>query len=493
MPPPRILLTGATGYVGGRLLAELQRRGARIRCMARRPGDLAGRAAPSTEVVQADVFDSVSLAAAMAGVDTAYYLVHSMGSGRDYAALDRRAAIAFGAAARSAGVGRIMYLGALADPSAALSTHLRSRLDTGERLRESGVPVTELRASIVIGPGSLSFEMIRSLVDRLPIMICPRWVSTVAQPIGISDLLAYLIAALDLPADGVSRVFEIGGAGTASYGDLMREYARQRGLRRALIPVPLLTPWLSSLWLGLVTPVYARVGRELIGGVRNRSIVRDTAAYDTFAIRPLGVRESIARAIAQDAGARAETSWSDARSSARPIRVWPDVAFGPRLTDARSLRVGAVPDAAFAPIRRIGGSRGWYFANSLWAVRGWLDLLVGGAGLRRGRRDPETLRVGDALDFWRVEAFEPGRRLRLAAEMRLPGRAWLEFEVTPDGPGSAIRQTATFDPVGKAGTLYWYALWPLHTLIFGGMLRRIGRLASVEALSPRPTTGSGAA
>ncbi len=479
-----VLLTGATGYVGGRLLAELQRRGQRLRCLARRPDELTARAAPTTEVVKGDLLDRPSLEAALKGVDTAYYLVHSMGSGRDYARLDREAAERFGAAANHAGVRRIIYLGGLADPSADLSDHLRSRLDTGNHLRASGVPVTEFRASIVIGAGSLSFEIIRALVDRLPVMICPRWVSTVAQPIGIGDLLAYLVAALDLAEDGSARIYEIGGATIASYGDLMREYARQRGLWRAMIPIPLLTPRLSSLWLGLVTPVYARVGRELIGGVRNRSVVRDFSALDAFAIRPLPVEACIALAIAHREQAGAETSWSDARSSARPTRPRPESAYGARLVDARERRVSATPDAAFTPIRRIGGRRGWYYADLLWTVRGWLDLLLGGAGLRRGRRDPESLRTGDALDFWRVEAFDPPRRMRLAAEMRLPGRAWLEFDVRPDGTGSIIRQTATFDPVGLFGALYWYALWPFHVLIFGGMLRRIGELAEIAERPP---------
>ncbi len=481
MSQPLVLLTGATGYVGGRLLAELQRRGQRLRCLARRPGDLASRAIPSTEVVQGDLLDSASLNAALAGVHTAFYLVHSMGSGGDYARLDRDAAASFGTAAAAAGVRRIIYLGGLADPSTILSPHLRSRLETGEHLRGSGTPVVEFRASIVIGAGSLSFEIIRALVERLPVMICPRWVSTVAQPIGIDDLLAYLLAALDLPDDGRSRVFEIGGATIASYGDLMREYARQRGLWRAMIPVPLLTPRLSSLWLGLVTPVYARVGRELIGGVRNRSVVRDFSALETFPIRPLPLGECIARAIAQHRRDGAESSWSDARSSARPVRARQETAYGARLVDAREIHVDAAPPAAFAPIRRIGGARGWYFANGLWRIRGWMDLLVGGPGLRRGRRDPEHLRVGDALDFWRVDAFEPERRLRLTAEMRLPGRAWLEFDVAPEGSGSRIRQTATFDPAGPLGPLYWYALLPFHALIFGGMLRRIARLGSRNA------------
>ena len=436
---------------------------------------LAGRVGPNVEVVQGDLLDPALLGKALEGIDSAYYLVHSMGSGPAYADLDRQAARNFGAAARAAGVRQIVYLGGLADPSAAtLSRHLRSRLETGDILRESGVPVIEFRASIVLGAGSLSFEMIRSLVERLPVMVWPRWVRTEAQPIGIDDLIAYLAAALDLPENGHSRVFEIGGADTASYGDLMREYARQRGLRRLMVPVPFLTPRISSLWLGLVTPVYARVGRELIDGVRNRSVVSDRSALDVFAIRPSGYREAMARALGADVP---ETRWADARSSSRPSRSWPDARYGPRIVDVRE-RLVPVPCAdAFLPVQRIGGANGWYFGDRLWTIRGWLDLLVGGPGLRRGRRDPEVVRVGDTLDFWRVEAFEPGRRLRLQAEMRLPGRAWLEFEAEPRGTGSVIRQTATFDPVGIAGKAYWYALYPIHAVMFRGMLRGIAKRA----------------
>ena len=481
----RILLTGATGYIGGRLLQRLQQRRVAVRCLARRPDALASRVAPATEVVQGDLLDPASLSRAFEGVHTAYYLVHSMGSGPEYDQKDKRAAAAFGEAARRAGVRRVIYLGGLADASSDLSPHLRSRLETGDTLRRSGVPVVEFRASIVVGAGSLSFEMIRALVERLPVMVCPRWVRTPAQPIGIDDLLAYLEAALLLPDDGASRVFEIGGADRASYGDLMREYARQRSLRRWLIAVPLLTPRLSGLWLGLVTPVYARVGRELVLGLRNASVVRDPAALTTFGIRPMGMRAAVARAIAADSGDR-ETSWFDARSSARAARDWSTARLGRRLTDTREARVDVSAARAFAPIRRIGGAQGWYYAGALWRVRGWLDLLVGGVGLRRGRRHPEEPRVGDALDFWRVEAYDPAGRLRLSAEMRLPGRAWLEFEVTPDRDGAVIRQTAIFDPAGLAGYLYWYAIHPLHALVFRGMLRRIARAAESGAPAGTP-------
>lgn len=474
---PLVLVTGATGYIGGRLVPLLEGLGVRLRCLARSPAALASRVAPTTDVVAGDLLDPGSLEGALANVDVAYYLVHSMGAHGDYLEKDRAAARNFGDAARRAGVRRIVYLGGLATGQEALSPHLRSRIETGEALRASGVPVVEFRASVVIGSGSLSFELIRALVERLPVMICPRWVSTLAQPIGVDDVLAYLAAARDLPG-GESRTFEIGGADQASYGDVMREYARQRGLRRVMISVPLLTPRLSSLWLGLVTPVYARVGRELIEGLRNRSVVTDPAALSAFPIRPIGLREAIDRAIRYENRAFALTRWSDARSSGGGALPLPDdTRFGSRLVDRRQIRVAVDADRAFAPIARIGGARGWYFATWLWHLRGAIDLLMGGVGMRRGRRDPATPAVGDALDFWRVEAYEPGRRLRLAAEMKVPGRAWLDFEVEPVSGGAIVHQTAVFEPVGLFGLVYWYALLPVHAVIFGGMLRAIARRA----------------
>ena len=329
-------MTGATGYIGGRLVPVLEAAGVRLRCLARQPAALASRVSPTTEVVAGDLLDPASLDRALAGIDVAYYLVHSMGAHGDYLEKDRVAARNFGEAARRAGVRRIVYLGGLATGDEALSKHLKSRIETGQVLRESGVPVVEFRASVVIGSGSLSFELIRALVERLPVMICPRWVSTLAQPIGIDDVLAYLAAALHLP-DGESRTFEIGGADQASYGDVMREYARQRGLKRVMISVPLLTPRLSSLWLGLVTPVYARVGRELIAGLKNRSVVTDPAALAVFPIRPVGLREAIGRAIRYEDRAFALTRWSDARSSGGATRRRPtrDSAAS-WSTDARS-------------------------------------------------------------------------------------------------------------------------------------------------------------
>ena len=475
--PETVLITGATGYIGGRLVPVLEAAGVRLRCLARRPAELTSRVAKTTEVVAGDLLEPESLERALEGIDVAYYLVHSMGAHGDYLEKDRVAARNFGDAARQAGVGRIVYLGGLATGDDALSKHLKSRLETGEALRKSGVPVVEFRASVVIGSGSLSFELIRALVERLPIMICPRWVSTLAQPIGIDDVLAYLAAARDLPGTE-SRTFEIGGADQASYGDVMREYARQRGLKRVMISVPLLTPRLSSLWLGLVTPVYARVGRELIAGLKNRSVVTDASALAEFPIRPVGLSEAIGRAIRYENRAFALTRWSDARSSGGAPRPPLDEArFGNRLVDQRRVQVAVDADRAFEPIATIGGARGWYFGTWLWRIRGAADLLVGGVGLRRGRRDPDAPAVGDTLDFWRVEAYEPNRRLRLAAELKVPGRAWLEFQVEPAAGGAIVHQTAVFEPVGLSGLVYWYALLPVHAVMFGGMLRAIARRA----------------
>lgn len=484
-----ILVTGATGYVGGRLVAALERAGARVRCLARTPEALRPRVDAATQIVAGDVLDEEALDRALAGVDTAVYLVHALGASRDFAALDREAARRFGLAAARAGVRRIVYLGGLGDSADDLSPHLRSRQETGAMLREGGVPVIELRASIVIGTGSLSFEMVRALTERLPVMICPRWVAIPAQPIAIDDAVAYLVEAIDVAVEG-SRVFEIGGPDVVSYGDIMREYARQRGLRRLLLPVPLLTPHLSSLWLGLVTPLYARVGRKLISSIRNATVVRDTSARDVFRVRPRGLREAIAAALADPRSPVVAPRWSDARSAGGIApQVHPRTVV---LRDERSLEVAASAAAAFAPVRRIGGRQGWYAADALWRLRGALDLLAGGVGMRRGRRDPEQLRVGDAVDFWRVASVRPDRHLRLEAEMKVPGRAWLQFDVEPLGADRArIRQTATFEPSGLLGRLYWYALLPVHAIVFSGMLLGIADRAEAGTRAGNPVASGG--
>lgn len=453
--------------------------------MARRPEALAHKAGVHTDVVTGDVLDRASVDVAMRDVHTAYYLVHSMGSAGSFEEADRAGARNFGKAAQAAGVKRIVYLGGLGSDEETLSPHLRSRQEVGDILRESGVPVTEFRASVVIGSGSLSFEMVRALVERLPFMITPRWVDVLTQPIAIDDLLLYLMAALHLPSSD-SRVFEIGGSDVVSYADIMSEYAHQRGLKLRMLPVPVITPYVSSLWLGLVTPLYARVGRKLIESIIHATIVTNDDALLAFDVRPMGIEAAIRRALAYEEREFAETRWSDALSSAGKAPSWGGVLFGTRLVDSRTVRVPVTAAQAFAPIQAIGGETGYYRFNWLWHVRGVMDMLVGGVGMRRGRPHPFTLRTGDTVDFWRVETIEPDKRLKLFAEMKVPGRAWLEFEVSSEGDEAVIRQTAIFDPVGWMGLAYWYALYPLHEFVFTGMLRGIARVAENPTLNSHP-------
>ena len=476
-----ILLTGATGYVGGQLLRAFEEQGQRVRYLVRRPESIKLKENSHSEVIAGDVLRKDSLSGAFDGIDTAYYLIHSMGSTAAFEHADRDAAQNFGEAARQAGVRRIIYLGGLGSGDAQLSSHLRSRQEVGELLRASGVPVIEFRASIIIGAGSFSFEIIRALVERLPVMIAPRWVATLAHPIAIQDVVSYLVMASKLP-HGDSRIFEIGGADTVSYGEIMQEYARQRNLYRAIIPVPVLTPRLSSLWLSLVSPMHARMGRLLVEGLRNPTLVRDHAALSSFRVIPLGIEEAVANTLANEDSDFEQISWMDTLSSAPKVASWGGQRFGSRIVDSRTITVKQPPAVAFRPIRRIGGKTGWYYAHWLWEIRGLIDSLMGGVGLRRGRKHKDSINVGDTLDFWRVEIFEPDRRLRLFAEMKLPGRAWLDFEVTGSESSSIIRQTAVFDPLGLLGLLYWYALYPLHRLIFGGMLRAIKQQCTKQAL-----------
>ena len=467
-----VLITGATGYVGGRLVRSLRDTGCAVRCMARKPSYLRSKLPSDVSVVTGDVLDRESLDRALEGVETAYYLVHSMGAADDFETNDHLGARNFAEAARAAGVSRIIYLGGLAQGDD-LSPHLRSRQEVGAILRESGIPTIEFRAAIVIGSGSISFELIRRLTERLPVMLTPAWVRLPTQPIAIEDLLQYLTAGIhvDLPE---SEIVEIGGTDVVSYGDLMSEYARQRGLRRKMIPVPMITPWLSSLWLGLVTPVFARIGRKLVEGLRNATVVSDPSSAKRYGVQPMGVQLAIARALANEDQDVAETRWFDAVSSVGFGRTWGGARFGSRIIDSRSIRVRGTQSQAWEPVRRLGGEAGWYYANPLWRLRGFLDQLIGGPGLRRGRPDPETLMVGDAVDFWRVEDVNSPCSLRFVAEMKLPGRAWLQFDVESVGLNECtIHQTAIFDPQGVSGSVYWCVLYPLHAFIFRGMLKQI--------------------
>lgn len=478
--PSLILVTGATGYIGGRLVPRLLALGHRVRCLVRDPARLQGRPwAGAVEIVAGDVLQPDTLAPALAGVQAAYYLVHSLESGADFHQRDLRAAGYFGAAAHAAGVERLIFLGALAQAAPGLSEHLRSRQQTGDALRAAGVPVTEFRAGVIVGSGSLSFEMIRYLTERVPVMICPRWVYTRTQPIGVAEVLDYLAAALAVP-DSTGRIVEIGGAEVVTYGEMMMTYAAVRGLNRWMVPVPVLTPRLSSYWVNLVTPIPAVIARPLIEGLRNESVVHDSSARALFpAIQPGGYRAAVEQALAQLQASRVETAWSDALSTSQgdvpPLVLTNSEGM---VQERRQLVVAASPAALYRVFMGVGGRRGWFYMNWAWEVRGLLDRLIGGVGLRRGRRDADDLRIGDALDFWRVEAVEPDHLLRLRAEMKVPGKAWLQFQVTPRGPGETLlSQIAFFAPKGLFGWLYWYGLYPLHSLIFSGLIRQIARRA----------------
>lgn len=431
---------------------------------------------PESRVVAADLLRPETLSPALQGADVAYYLAHSMGSGeRDFDERDRRAARAFAAAAADAGVARIIYLGALGDDHAELSRHLASRHETGRELASSGVAVIEFRAAIIIGSGSASFEIIRHLTERLPIMVTPRWVATRCQPIGIEDVLAYLAAALDHPE--ASGIVEIGGPDVLSYGEMMQGYARARGLRRLMIPVPVLTPRLSAYWVNLVSPVPSGIARPLIEGLRNEVVVRDPLPAAAFGVRPAPYAEALRRAIDRSEGDAVESTWFDALSAPEKPSLATMTSREGVIVERRQHAVAATPDRVFDAIERIGGSAGWPYANWLWRIRGLVDRCVGGVGMRLGRRDPDRLRVGDAVDFWRVEEIRWPVLLRLRAEMRLPGRAWMQYEVAESAEGSRLTQTAFFEPRGLFGLLYWYLLYPVHAKIFAGTVRALARRA----------------
>ncbi|MDF1524998.1 MAG: SDR family oxidoreductase [bacterium] len=468
-----ILLTAASGYIGGRLLSDLEDRGERVRCLVRHPVYMRSRIEPRTQIVGGDVLDPESLEKALEGVHTAYYLVHSLGGGEDYEEKDQQAASNFGKAALKASVRQIIYLGNLGRGED-LSPYLASRQEVGRILRESGVPTIEFQSSIIIGSGSLSYEMVRGLVERLPIMIAPRWVRSKVQPIAVEDVLVYLIQALDLP-EPENRIYEVGGADISSYEGVLRQYARQRGLRRIIISIPLLTPQLSSHWLSLVTPLYYKVGHQLVEGVRNERTVQDPKALEVFPLRPMGLTKAMSRAMSKEDHQFAKTHWSDALPDIIPGHHWWGMPFDGRRVDSYHRILPYSPEEVFTPIQCVGGEHGWYGCNWMWKIRGAMDRLIGGVGLRRGRRELCDIRVGDAIDFWRVEKYVENTHLLLYAEMKLPGRAWLYFEVGPNEKGAEVRMTAVFDPMGVWGRVYWYLVYPFHYLVFNSMFKGIVR------------------
>ncbi|MGW3866793.1 SDR family oxidoreductase [Streptomyces sp. NPDC005047] len=493
------LVTGASGYIGGRLVPVLLEAGHRVRCLARSPGKLRDHPwAADVETVQGDVTDTDSVAAAMRGVDVAYYLVHALGTGTGFEDTDRQAAHVFAEQAHAAGVRRIVYLGGLTPqdvPEASLSPHLRSRAEVGRIFLDSPVPATVLQAAVVIGSGSASFEMLRYLTERLPFMVTPSWVQTRTQPIGVRDVLHYLVGSAVMPTD-VDRAFDIGGPDILTYRDMMDRYAAVAGLRpRVIVPVPVLTPRLSSHWVGLVTPVPASLAKPLTESLRHEVVCHehDIAQYvPDLPGRPLPFDEALTLAVRRVREAQVATRWSSAAvpgAPSDPLPTDPNWAGGSLYEDERQLPVEASREKLWKVIEGIGGDNGWYSFPLAWAVRGWLDRFVGGVGLRRGRRDAQHLRVGDSLDFWRVEEIQPGRLLRLRAEMRLPGLAWLEmFAETDDAGRTRYRQRALFHPRGLLGHAYWWAVSPFHAVVFGGMARNITQAApkGVSAHHTRP-------
>lgn len=468
-----------TGYIGGRLVPRLLDAGYAVRCLVRSPQKLQDREwvhREGVEICAANLSDAATLADHLAGCDAAYYLVHSMiAAGRDYSDADRQLALNFAQAAYAAGVRRIIYLGGLGETGAHLSKHLSSRREVEEMLGSTGIRVTVLRAAMIIGSGSASFEILRYLVERLPVMITPKWVSTLCQPIGVRNVITYLVEALAVK-ETTGGVFDIGGPETMCYRDIMRVMAEELKLpRRWIVPVPVLTPRLSSYWIQFVTPLSHKIGRPLAEGLRNPVVCRDNRIQALIPQRLLSVREAIRAALSKVAGHEIETSWS----MAGPIPGDPDWAGGKVYRDEREIKIDAPARATFQAVCRVGGGHGWYAADWLWKIRGWMDLMVGGPGLRRGRRNPDTVEYGEALDFWRVVGIEHDRRLSLRAEMKLPGEALLEFRIKAlDDEHCVLEQDARFIPRGLIGLLYWYAVVPFHAFVFKGMLQGIRREAS---------------
>ncbi len=476
----KVLVLGASGYVGSHLIPRLVERGYEVRAAGRRPEALAARGWEGVETVRADALDPGSLSRAFDGIELVYYLIHSMASGKEFPELDRRAATHVRDAAARAGVGRIIYLGGL-QPRKAASAHLDSRRETGEVLRSGSVPVTEIRAGIVVGPGSAAFEVIRDLVYHLPVMVTPRWVDSRTQPIALDDLIEYLLRLSE--TEGLeSPIHDVGGPEALRYRDMLTGFAKVIGKGLLIVPVPVLTPRLSSYWLNLVTAVPASVARPLIDGLRHDLVIDPDADLATSIPLPLHTYEEAVRAALEaEHDTEMPARWTEGSFAMRDYRS--DVSFYSRGERVERL-CEAGPETVWKVVSSIGGTNGWYYANPLWNLRGVMDRMVGGVGRRRGRRHPTRLRVGDAVDFWRVAVIEPGRRLTLLAEMRLPGTAALEFEVVPEAEGSRIVTAAHFHPAGALGLLYWYALWPIHKRIFAGLADALVE-RSLDRMPPR--------
>lgn len=476
-----ILVTGATGYVGGRLVPKLLEAGCRVRCLVRDPSRLQGRAwLNKVEVVTGDALSPKGLAEAMQNVSVAYYLIHGMQGGKVNAERDLQVARNFAQAAEDAGIKNIIYFGELVDPAANLSPYLRARHETGYLLRYGKVPVTELRAGMIVGSGSVLFEMIRYLTEREPVLICPAWYFSQAQPIAIRDVLSYLVGALKTP-DSIGRVIEIGGPTRLTYADMLLGYAKERGLKRWLIRTPFYVPRLSAYWVHLVTPIHWRVIAPLIEGLRAKLIVRDDAAKKLFPrIKPIDFQTATHLALGRIQRDNVETSWSDALVTVmgdfKPYQFMVEEGM---FIERMQVLLDIKPEAVFRAYTGIGGERGWLYMNWAWALRGWMDKIIGGVGLRRGRRHPDEVRAGESLDFWRVETVEKNTRMRLRAEMKVPGKAWLEFESVPQDGKTLLTATAYFAPHGVSGVLYWYAMWPFHKFIFAGLTRGLASRARV--------------
>jgi uncharacterized protein YbjT (DUF2867 family) len=505
----RVLVTGATGYIGGRLVPVLLERGHQVVCAARTPAKLDDRPwRDDVEVARVDVLEPATVHAACRDVDVVYHLVHSMDGQPGFADRDRRAAANVREAAAAAGVQRIVYLGGLGRADDDLSDHLRSRQEVGRVLADGPVPVTELRAAIIIGSGSASFEMLRHLVEVLPIMTTPRWVSTRCQPIAVRDVLTALCDVIEEPR-AAGRIYELGGPDVLTYAELMQIYAEVAGLRRRIIlPVPVLTPRLSSLWVGLVTPLPTGLARPLVDSLVNEVVVSDDAFQRDLPRSMIPAAEAFRLALTRIQDLDVATTWASAGGAAAPVAVRaaargpedprpedPTWAGGTVFADERVAVSSAPPEALFAAVCAIGGGRGYHTPRWMWELRGVLDKLVGGTGLRRGRRHPVTLGVGEVVDFWRVEALERPHLLRLRAEMKVPGQAWLEFRIEPEGTGSRLWQRARFHPRGLWGRLYWVVLVPFHGVIFPRMARELAReaeviVASGVTVAGRPPRGS---